>query len=78
MDRHITKMKRGKINSELLVVGTIHGLQIGICDLESDTLGYDCEVFDDFVLFVTDTSDDKYIKFKNAVEMIYPGLCEFN
>lgn len=75
--RFITKAKRNYIGNELYVFGIIHGLEIAICDSESKTLGWDCELFNNFCLFITDTTQERFDKFRKLVEAIYPGLCEY-
>lgn len=75
--RFTTILKRGQINNEMYVIGLIHGLQIALCDIDSETLGYDCEMFEKFVYYVTDTTQDKFDIFRKTVEKIHPGLCEF-
>lgn len=76
--RFRTIMKRGVINNEMYGIGIMHGLEIALCDIESETLGFDCDVFKDCVVFVTNTTLDNYKKFRDTVNKIYPGLCEFD
>lgn len=73
----ITFAKRNYIGNELYVFGIIHGLQIALCD-EDLQHSLDCEVFPNKVIYVTNTTQEKYDVFCKMVETIYPGLCEFN
>ena len=75
--RFMTIAKRGYIGNEMYAFGVIHGLQIAICDHDKKGFGYDCELFNDFCIFTTDTTRERYDKFREMVETIYPGLCEF-
>lgn len=46
----LTVAKRNEINNEMHVFGVIQGLQVAICDIDSPTLGYDCDLFPDFMI----------------------------
>lgn len=70
LKRFVTFAKRGYIGNELYVFGLIHGLQIALCDLNL-TSSYDCELFDKFMMYTTDTTQDKYNAFRETVETIY-------
>lgn len=74
----LTVAKRNEINNEMHVFGVIQGLQVAICDIDSPTLGYDCELFPDFMIYRTNTTKERYKKFREVVEKIYPGLCQFD
>lgn len=74
----LTVAKRNEINNEMHVFGVIQGLQVAICDIDSPTLGYDCELFSDFMVYRTNTTYERYKKFREVVEKIYPGLCQFD
>lgn len=69
--RYFTWLKRGVLHNEMYVIGQIHGLQIGICDISSKTLGYDCELFEDRVMFITETTMEKFELFKRTITNIY-------
>lgn len=73
-----TIAKRNYINNEMHVFGVIQGLQVGICDFDSPTLGYDCDLFPEFMIFRTNTTEKRYKKFRSIVEKKYPGLCQFD
>ena len=75
--RFMTIAKRGYIGNETHAFGVIQGLQIAVCDHDKKGFGYDCESFNDFCIFVTDTTQRRFNKFRKMVETIYPGLCEF-
>lgn len=78
--RFITFAKRNYIGNalyELYVLGIIHGLQIALCD-EDLQHSLDCEMFSNHVMFVTNTSQEKYDAFCKMVETICPGVCEFD
>lgn len=75
--RFMTIAKRGYIGNEMHAFGVIHGLQIAVCDHNKKGFGYDCELFNDFCIFVTDTTQEQFDKFRKMVETIYPGMCEF-
>ena len=70
-NKYITWLKRGVLHNEMYVIGLIHGLQIGICDISSETLGYDCELFEDRVMFITETTMEKFELFKRTITNIY-------
>lgn len=74
--RFITTAKRGVIGNELHVFGVIQGLQMGICDQDIHK-SFDCELFDTFCMFATETTQKHYDKFRSQVEIAYPGLCIF-
>lgn len=74
----LTVAKRNEINNEMHVFGVIQGLQVAICDIDSPTLGYDCELFPDLMIYRTNTTKERYKKFRDVVEKIYPGLCQFD
>lgn len=74
----LTVAKRNEINNEMHVFGVIQGLQVAICDIDSPTLGYDCELFPDLMIYRTNTTKERYKKFSEVVEKIYPGLCQFD
>ena len=74
----LTVVKRNEINNEMHVFGVIQGLQVAICDIDSPTLGYDCELFPDLMIYRTNTTKERYKKFREVVEKIYPGLCQFD
>ena len=74
----LTVAKRNEINNEMHVFGVIQGLQVAICDIDSPTLGYDCELFPDLMIYRTNTTKERYKKFREVVEKIYPGLCQFD
>lgn len=73
-----TIAKRNYINNEMYVFGVIQGLQVAICDIDSPTLGYDCDLFTEVVIFRTNTTEKRYKKFSSIVEKKYPGLCQFS
>ena len=75
--RFITIAKRGYIGNEMYVFGVIQGLQIAVCDYDKKCFGYDCELFSHSCRFVTDTTQERFNKFREMVETIYPGLCKF-
>ena len=75
--RFITKARRNYIGNEMYVFGMIQGLEIAICDHDKETLGCDCELFNNFCLFITDTTQERFDRFCNLLEAIYPGLCEY-
>lgn len=75
--RFITKAKRGYIGNEMHAFGIIQGLQIAVCDYDKKDFGYDCELFNYSCRFVTDTTQERFDKFREMVETIYPGLCRF-
>ena len=75
--RFITIAKRHNINNEFYVFGLIHGIQIALCDLDLSK-SLDCEMFKDNVMYITDTTENRYDTFRKMVETIYPGLCEFD
>lgn len=74
----LTVAKRNEINNEMHVFGVIQGLQVAICDIDSPTLGYDCDLFPDSMIYRTNTTKERYKKFREVVEKIYPGLCQFD
>lgn len=78
--RFCTRMKRNTIISsvnERYVIGIIQGLLYGLCTIPCNTVMWDCEVFNNEVLFAVDCTKEQYKKFIEAVELIYPGLCKF-
>lgn len=71
-----TIVKRNYLSNELYAFGVIRGLEIGICDLTlKKTLDY--EILPKFVLHKTETTQERFDTFRNTVEALYPGLCEF-
>lgn len=75
--RFITRAKTKYVGNELHVFGIIQGLQIAICDYDKKSFGYDCELYYGFCMFITDTTQERYDKFRSIVETLYPGLCHF-
>lgn len=73
-----TIAKRNYINNEVYVFGVIQGLQVAICNIDGPTLGYDCDLFPDVMIFRTNTTEKRYKKFRSIVEKKYPGLCQFS
>ena len=73
-----TIAKRNYINNEMYVFGVIQGLQVTICDIDSPTLGYDCVLLSEIIIFRTNTTEKRYKKFRSIVEKKYPGLCQFS
>lgn len=76
--RYVIIAKRNKIGNEMYIFGVIQGLLTGICDLNSGTLIWGCELFQDFCIYTADTTQQHFDKFRSIVEEIYPGLCEFS
>ncbi|MBQ0089498.1 MAG: hypothetical protein KBT27_09230 [Prevotellaceae bacterium] len=75
VSRYTTIVKRNVIDNEMFAFGIIQGIQIALCGLDNTlTYGYDCELFEDIVIYRVDTTQDKYDIFYNTVKNIYPTL----
>lgn len=72
-----TYMKRGEIGNELHNAGIILGLMYGLCSIPCNTTLYDCEVFNNYIVFICECDSDNFETFKKEVNKIYPDLCEF-
>lgn len=70
------KAKRGRLANENYAFGVIQGLKMSICE-DCDLSTSDCELFSEYCIFFTETTHDKFEKFKDTVNSIYPGLCEY-
>lgn len=69
--------KEHKLGGMLYVQGRIHGFMTLICE-EDQGIPSGIGVSESGTIFVTETTEEKYAKFKKVVEKHYPGLCEFD
>lgn len=78
MSRFTIYMKRKFFGNDLFdlhVAGIVQGLLYGMCAIPCGTTLWDCELFDDLVLFRVDCTDEKCKAFMERIEQMYPGLC---
>lgn len=68
--------KRGYWANEQYVFGVIQGLKMSICE-DYDLHTTVCELFPNCCIFCTKTTNDKFKKFKDIIDILYPGLCEY-
>lgn len=74
MNRYTTIVKRNVIANEMFAFGVIQGIQIALCLDDISTCCYDCELFEDVVIYRVDTTLEKYNVFNSVVKNIYPTL----
>ena len=80
MGRFIIYMKRNWFPSEmfeLYSIGIIQGLIYGMCAVPCKTTLWDCERFNDFVMFPVDCTEEHCKETYELIESIYPGLCHY-
>ena len=60
---------------ELYVIGIIQGLLYGMCSIPCNTTMWDCERFNNFVMFPVDCTSERAEEFLKIVDLKWPGLC---
>lgn len=60
---------------ELYTIGIIQGLLYGMCSIPCNTTKWDCERFNNFVVFPVDCTSERMEEFLKVVDEMYPGLC---
>lgn len=63
---------------ELYVIGIIQGLLYGMCAIPCNTTMWDCERFNNFVLFPVDCTSGHAEEFLKIVDLKWPGLCHID
>lgn len=60
---------------ELYTIGIIQGLLYGMCSIPCSTTMWDCERFNNFVMFPVDCTSERAEEFLKIVDLKWPGLC---
>ena len=63
---------------ELYTIGIIQGLLYGMCPIPCNTTMWDCERFNNFVLFPVECTSERCEEFLKIVDLKYPGLCHID